>query len=134
MPNDPIALAQASYARCREIPKFFASFYADLFARCPAAQPMFADTDFERQFRLIDHGIGLLINFNYQAEGEPNILSRLAEKHSRGRLEVNPVLYASFIATLVAMARKFDPEFTEETEEAYRLATFKGIAYMASKF
>ena len=35
MSKDLVAIAQASYARCCDVPEFFAAFYTELFATCP---------------------------------------------------------------------------------------------------
>jgi hemoglobin-like flavoprotein len=134
MPKDPVAIAQASYARCCEVPHFFTAFYSDLFATCPTAEPYFAKTDFDRQHRLVKHGIGLLINYNREPKAEPNILTRVAERHRRGDIGVDPSLYPFFIESFINTARKFDPDFTPEVEAAWRAATAKGVAYMASKY
>ena len=134
MPKDPVTIAQASYVRCCEVPHFFTAFYADLFATCPTAEPYFAKTDFDRQHRLVKHGIGLLINYNREPKAEPNILTRVAERHRRGDIGVDPSLYPFFIESFINTARKFDPDFTPEVEAAWRAATAKGVAYMASKY
>ena len=134
MPKDLVSIAHASYARCCAFPHFFSAFYADLFATCPAARPYFDHTDFEKQHKLVKHGIGLLINFNHEPAGEPNILTRVADRHRRGDLGVDPALYPFFIESFINTARKFDPDFDAEVEAAWRHATAKGVAYMASKY
>jgi eukaryotic-like serine/threonine-protein kinase len=134
MSIDPVDLAQASYARCCDVPDFFSKFYAELFATCPAARPMFASTDFERQHRLVKHGIGLLINYNHESDGEPNILTRVAERHRRGDLGVHPSMYRFFVESFITVARQHDPHFDAATEAAWRTATAKGIEYMGSKY
>ena len=134
MTGDPVAVAQSSFGRCREAPDFFPTFYAELLVRCPAARPMFAKTDFDRQNKLLDHAIGLLLDFSRQPGSPPNILSRVAGRHSRADLNVSPELYPFFVDSLVAAVRKFDPKFDADTEAAWRTATGDGVAYMASKY
>jgi hemoglobin-like flavoprotein len=134
MSKDLIAIAQASYARCCEVPDFFVAFYAELFATCPPARPKFADTDFTKQHKLVRHGIGLLINFNLESDHEPNILTRVAERHRRGELAIDPWFYPFFVDAFISTARSLDPQFDEEIERAWRVATAKGVAYMASKY
>jgi hemoglobin-like flavoprotein len=134
MSKDLIAIAQASYARCCDVPEFFAAFYTELFATCPPARPKFEHTDFAKQHKLVRHGIGLLINFNHEPDAEPNILTRVAERHRRGELGIDPWFYPFFIDAFIATARNLDPGFSEEVERAWRVATAKGVAYMASKY
>jgi len=95
---------------------------------------MFAGTDFDRQHRLLQHGLGLLFNFNHQPDTEPNIMTRVAERHSRRDLGVEPSLYPVFLDSLITTARQYDPEFGAETEAAWREATARGIAYMQSRY
>lgn len=134
MPNDAVAVAKASYLRCQNDPHFFAAFYERFFERCPAARPMFANTDFTRQHKLLQHAIGLLLAHAQQAPGGPNLLSRVAARHGRDDLNVDPVHYQEFLESLILTARTADPEFTVETEAAWREATAPGVAYMKAKW
>ncbi len=126
-------VAKASYERCRESDAFFRSFYRNFFAACPPAEPMFAKTDFDRQIRLLRHAIGLLLIFPIQSRAEPTILTRVAERHSRGDLDVAPELYGDFVDALIDTVAEYDPAFTSDVADAWRAAIAQGIAYMQSK-
>jgi hemoglobin-like flavoprotein len=128
-----VAIARASYQRCQQAPNFFEAFYQRFFESCEAARPMFANTDFARQHKLLQHAIGLLFSHDQQPDEEPNLLTRVAERHGRSDLAVNPAFYDDFLNSLILTARELDPEFTAETEAAWREATAAGIAYMMSK-
>lgn len=93
---------------------------------------MFANTDFERQHKLLQHAIGLLLSF-HAGDQEPNLLTRVAERHGRTALKIDPAHYGAFVDTLVDTVRQFDSQFTPETADAWREATSAGIAYMRSK-
>jgi hemoglobin-like flavoprotein len=131
--SDTVRIARASYDRSCQAPRFFHTFYANFFAACPAAAPMFAKTDFKRQHRLLQHGIGLLFSLNQEPESEPNILTRVANRHGQGDLAVDPAWYDLFLESLIKTVAEFDPLFSPEIEAAWRVATAKGIAYMRSK-
>ena len=130
---DAVKMARDSFDRCRDRPGYFDAFYANFFSACPAAKPMFAKTDFPRQHRLLQHGIGLLFSLNQETDSEPNILTRVAERHGRGALEVDPAWYPLFLDSLIQTARQFDTKFSPEVEQAWRAATARGMAYMRSK-
>lgn len=131
--SGPAAVAaKASYQRCLNAPDFFPSFYQRFFESCPEVKPMFAQTDFERQHKLLQHAIGLLLSY-HASEREPNLLTRVAERHGRKELQVNPSHYSSFVASLIDTVRQFDPEFSPEVGEAWREATRAGIEYMRAK-
>lgn len=134
-PVDRLAMeaAKASYERCRDSDAFFRSFYKNFFAACPPAEPMFVETDFDRQIRLLRHAIGLLLIFPTQPEAEPTILTRVAERHSRRDLDVPPELYGDFVEALVETVAAYDTAFTPEIGDAWRRAIAKGVAYMQSK-
>jgi len=127
-------LANASYQRCCETPGFFESFYRNFFKACPAAAPRFAQTDFERQNKLLRHALGLLLVFPKQPEGEPTVLTRVAERHSRRDLDVPPTLYPPFVDSLIATVRQYDPAFSAEVEEAWRRTVEKGVNYMIARY
>jgi hemoglobin-like flavoprotein len=127
-------LANASYQRCCETPGFFESFYRNFFAVCPEAEPRFAKTDFERQNKLLRHALGLLLIFPKQPDGEPTLLTRVAERHSRRDLDVPPSLYPPFVDSLIATVRQYDPAFSPEVEAAWRGTVQKGVQYMISKY
>ena len=129
-----MALAKASYERCRAAPDFFPTFYRAFLATCPEAAPLFAHTDFVKQNNLLRHAVGLLLIFPNQPPGEPTLLSRLAERHSRRELKIDPAMYAPFIDSLIATVRQFDSEFTPATEAAWRATVRLGVEYMKAKY
>ena len=132
--RETMAAAKASYDRCCATPRFFEDFYNNFFARCPPARAMFAQTDFERQHKLLRHAFGLLLNFPKQPASEHTILARVAERHSRRDLGVDPSLYAPFIDALIDTVRHCDPDFTPAVEDAWRKAVRKGVEYMQAKY
>ncbi len=129
-----LATAKASYDRCCAAPEFFQSFYRTFFEACPEAKPLFARTDFDRQNRLLRHAIGLLLIFPRQPHGEPNLLSRIAERHSRQGLGIEPRLYPLFVDALMATVRKFDSVYTPAVEQAWRATVAQGVGYLQSKY
>ncbi len=131
--DEAVALARASYDRCQQAPEFFEAFYARFFEESPSVRPMFATTNFERQRKLLRHAIGLLLSYHHQSADEPNILTRVADRHGRSDLKIDPALYPDFVSSLVRTVAVLDPEFSPQVEAAWREATAEGIAYMQSK-
>jgi hemoglobin-like flavoprotein len=131
-----IAAARASFERIAALQNFFPEFYQRFFARCPEARAMFAKTDFQHQHRLLKHAISLLLIYpNHRKEPveEPNLLTRVAERHGRGDLRVPAEMYGPFVDALVDNVRHFDPEGSAEVEAAWRATLASGVAYMQSK-
>jgi len=127
------AVAKASYDRCCEAPGFLQTFYRNFLAACPNAVPRFAHTNFEQQTKLLRHAIGLLLIFPGQPQKEPTLLARVAERHSKRDLNVDPALYRPFIDALIDTVKQFDRECTPAVEAAWRATVAPGVAYMKSK-
>lgn len=132
--RETTALARASFERCSANGEFLQAFYRNFFAVCPPAQPLFAKTDFEKQTKLLKHAIGLLLSFPGQPRTEPGVLSRVAERHSRRDLNIEPKYYPFFIDALVQTVREFDAQCTPAVENAWRSTLAEGVAYMQSRY
>jgi len=127
--------AKASYERCCAEPDFIPSFYRNFFAACPDVKPLFAKTDFRRQHNLLRHALSLLLLFPNKPEAEArSLLRRVAERHGRKDLAIDPSFYAPFVDTLVTTVKQHDPEFSPEIEAAWRNTVAKGVDYMISKY
>jgi hemoglobin-like flavoprotein len=127
-----IEIAEESYRRCSAVPGFFADFYDLLLASDARIPPMFAKTKFERQHKLLQHGLGLLLI--YAKRPNPALLERIAVRHSRADVGVEPELYPRFVEALVQAVERCDPEFGPEVADAWRRAAEPGIAFMQAKF
>ena len=133
MSTDAVALARRSYERCLDAAEFFPTFYRGFFRRCPPAERLFAQTDFARQHKLLRHAIGLLFSYAAHPAAEPNVLTRLADRHGLRDLNILPEYYDAFVDALVETAEQCDPEFSTEVGMAWRNAVAPGVGYMMSK-
>lgn len=125
-------LAQQSYARCLRAPGFFARFYEHLLASDESIPPLFAGTDYPRQYKLLQHGLGLLLS--YSKKPDAALLERIAARHSASALNVRPPMYALFLDSLLATVREYDVDFSEEAEKAWREVLRPGIEFMQSRY
>jgi len=132
--REAMAVARASFERCDKVPGFFDAFYARMFEIRPDTKALFAKTEFTRQTRLLRHAIGLLLGFPAEREGNSNIPSRLAERHSRRDLAIDPSYYEAFLESLIDTLRRHDASFSPEIEQAWRTTLAKGFAYMQSRY
>jgi hemoglobin-like flavoprotein len=124
--TEQLELAQASYRRCQQAPEFFRAFYDHFIASDPSLPAYFANTRFDKQEKLLQHGISLL--FIYAKRPNPNLLARLADRHGPSDLNIPSQLYPVFVASLLATVRRFDPQYDEQTGEAWLAAMSPGIA------
>ncbi|MDH4130538.1 MAG: globin [Gemmatimonadota bacterium] len=123
-----VDLAQASYERCRLSDAFMTDFYEAFLASDPRIPPLFAKTDFDRQKRLLQHALGLLMSFARRPN--PNLLERIAARHGPADLNIPPELYPLFVGAVLVTVRKHDPQFSDETREAWEAALAPGVSYM----
>lgn len=125
-------VAQHSYERCLRHPRFFAVLYDHLLASDPRIPPMFEETEFPRQHKLLQHGIGLLLS--YARVPDDTLLERIAARHSAHGVDVPPDMYAHFVSSLLAAVGEADPSFDEEVEAAWREAVEPGLTFMKSRY
>lgn len=126
-----VQIAEESYRRCQS-EAFFQSFYRRLLDTDAETRAKFAHTDFDRQNRLLAHGIGLL--FIFARRRNPVLLARIADRHSSHDLDIPPGLYPHFEESLLATAREYDPAWTPEVEAAWRTAIAPGMDFMKGRY
>lgn len=135
--RETVRVAKASFDRCSALSEFPATFYPRFFAACPDAKPMFAKTDFDRQVKLLRNAIGLLLIapfFSTDSGAAPTLLSKMAERHSRRHLNIEPRFYPPFVDSLIETVKEVDPEYSPAVESAWRAAISTGVEYMQSRY
>jgi hemoglobin-like flavoprotein len=125
-------IAQRSYSRCLRSPDFLPRFYEHLLASDPSIPPMFERTEFPRQYKLLQHALGLLLS--YGNKPDDLLLERIAAKHSAKAIDVAPPLYALFVDSLLRTIREFDESCDGDIEGAWREALRPGLDFMKSRY
>ena len=93
---------------------------------------MFSQTDFERQHKVLQHGLGILLI--YAKRRNPALLQRIADRHGRKDVNVDPSLYAFFVESLVTAVREHDSKANPDIEDAWRAAVAPGIEFMKDQY
>jgi hemoglobin-like flavoprotein len=124
-----VAAATASYQRCQEAPDFFKTFYDRFLAADPRLPPLFANTEFPRQYKLLQHALGLLLSF--ARHRDPALLERLAVRHGPSDLDIVRPMYDIWVWALLEAVRAHDPKWGPRVEQAWRDAVAPGIRFMA---
>ncbi|MEP7324961.1 MAG: globin [Gemmatimonadota bacterium] len=129
-PSDKqILLAQASYDRCQQAPGFYRRFYERFLASAPEIPGYFSNTKFDKQDRLLEHGIlSLLI---YARRGNPALLARIAERHGPNGLSIPARLFPGFVTSFLATVQECDPGCDQATLDAWAAALEPGIALIS---
>jgi hemoglobin-like flavoprotein len=136
MASAEVDLFRASLNRCLLTPDFLHEFYEMFMASDPGIRHKFRNTQFPRQTRILADSLYLMA---VAAESKDHAvawkeLDRLAEGHARTGLDIDPRHYRTWLECLVAAARKYDPQFTPETEEAWRRSLAPGIERLSSRY
>jgi len=128
VPHQQVELASASYNRCQKAPEFFRAFYNRFLASDPAIPPYFATTSFDKQEKLLQHGLSMLII--HARRSNPHLLTRLVERHGPGGLNIPARLYPVFLESLLTTVKEFDSSCDEAVLEAWRVTLAPGVALM----
>lgn len=131
LPTETIQLAEESLRRCAG-DAFFQAFYRRLLSVDAATREKFAQTDFSRQNKVLQHGLGLL--FTYAKHGNPALLDRIAARHDQRDLDVAPSYYPHFVESLLHSVQEFDPKFSAEVADAWKRSMSPGIAFIAERY
>lgn len=129
-----IKKVQASFGRCCLNPNFLDAFYKNFLATSPEIAALFKNTDFQKQKRMLQMGLNMLITYAVGTGVVDGYMQQLSEKHSRRELNIEPRHYTSWLNSLMTAVKQFDPKYTPELEQAWLACLNKGIAVMKSKY
>lgn len=122
-----------SYERVKNLIKdgkpFFGAFYDNFLRMSPAAAEHFAETDMERQKKMMEKSFYGLFIF-YATQNANDYLESIAERHSHHDLNINPKLYDDWLDALIETVKDYDPQFNPEIALSWRIILSPGIAYM----
>ncbi len=113
--------------------RFFSHFYDNFVPSSPRITALFKDVDMKRQRKILEASLAYMSEFAaFLAETE--YLERLAERHSRRDVNIEPALYDLWLDTLVDTVKEFDPEYTDDVGVSWRVVMAPGIAYMRAHY
>jgi hemoglobin-like flavoprotein len=126
----------ASFARCRASAGFFEDFYTRFIDSSDEVRAKFANTDMQKQIRMLEDSLLVVAVAVQGEEGSParSDLPRIAARHSRKDLDIRPELYDLFLERLIDTVRAHDPRFTSAIEAAWRQTMAVGVDYMRARY
>jgi hemoglobin-like flavoprotein len=126
----------ASLKRCLAQPNFLLDFYGIFMGSSDEVREKFANTNFERQTRVLAESLWAMAVAAQAPKESPawGDLPRLAALHGRQNLGIRPELYDGWLDCLIQAARRHDRLFSAEVEQAWRKTLGVGIEYMRSKY
>ena len=124
-----------SLRRCNANPGFLDLFYETFLSSSPKIREKFANTDFERQKRLLHASFYLILLASEDPENGPELyLKNLATRHNVHNLNVGSDLYDLWLDSLLAVVKEIDPEFDEVIEDSWEQVMGIGIDYLVRHY
>jgi hemoglobin-like flavoprotein len=126
---------QASYGRCLRQGHFIERFYALFMASHPDIAPLFANTDFSKQYMALRRGISSAIVHAAGSRLAERTMAAMADVHGRGgRAPVPPALYPYWVDSLIAAVAEFDPQYTPPLGRRWREAMETTTAFFVRHY
>jgi hemoglobin-like flavoprotein len=133
--EDRIQEARDSLGRCIQDPRFLDRFYRLFIDSSEDIRKKFENTDFVRQKKMLQDSLFVMLvaagatsGFAYKE------LSKLADRHSRKQLGVDPAWYDIWLRCLLQAVSEHDPEYRPELDDAWRESLRDGIALMKARY
>jgi hemoglobin-like flavoprotein len=108
---------------------FFEDFYQGFIASSPEVATAFANSDMQKQRSMLKKSLVFLASSSAGHDATP-YLAQVARRHGTADANIPPHLYDVWLECLIDSVRRFDPQFDDETELAWRLVLGHGITYM----
>lgn len=135
MDEKVIATFDQSLRRCDSEPRFLDVFYERFIESSPKVKEKFANTDFDKQKRLLRASFYLILLAAEDPEkGPERYLSHLAESHSAKNLNIGSELYDLWLDSLLETVEQCDPEYGPEVEQAWEQMMEIGIDFMLRQY
>ena len=132
--DNQIEQFDSSLGRCLSNQDFLSRFYKLFVESSPAVAEKFRDTDFQRQRRAMAASLYVIVLALEQGDTAMLYLNQIARKHSRDDLDVPPEMYDTWRDCLLQSVKEFDPEFSDEVEQAWLEVTKFAIDFMLERY
>ncbi len=111
---------------------FFEAFY-DRFLSDDEVAKKFVNTDMNTQQSMLKKSFYNLFAF-YASGHVDDYMYVIAERHNREHLNIRPEFYDKWLECLIGTISRYDEEFSDDVELAWRLVMTPGITYMKFKY
>ena len=108
---------------------FFRRFYEVFSASSDEVAHKFADTDIDKQVRVLQKAMFHLISF-YLVKNTNHFMEDIALSHDQDHLDINPELYDLWLDALLQTVAEMDVQAREGTELAWKIVMMPGILYL----
>ncbi len=123
-----------SFERCEAAGDFAEKFYDIFLNSSPEIPPYFAQTDFDKQRKLLRATVAIVVGRDVSDPNMRATMDRIGESHSRKKLDVLPRLYELWLDSICETVKALDPEWTEQLEDHWRLRLRAGMQIITSLY
>jgi hemoglobin-like flavoprotein len=132
IPREVTEDVMQSYGRCCRAAEFFDDFYEHFLQSSEEIRSKFVNTNMQAQKTLLRQGI---MNLVMVSRGMPDTkLRQLGETHSTRGFNIPPHLYDLWVHSLLVTIKKHDPEYSNDTRDAWLQVLNHGIAVIKSLY
>ncbi|MFA0963638.1 globin [Roseivirga sp. BDSF3-8] len=132
--EEAVKTAQESYGRCLANGNMLESFYDKFLSKSPLIKDRFKDTDFESQYKLLRHGINLMLMYAQGNIAGKSGLERIRYSHSREQMAIPPYSYDLWKAALLEVLPLHDRKYNAEVKAAWSEVMDFGIEHIRSGY
>lgn len=134
MTNKHIEQFTESLGRCLARPAFLSRFYRRFIGSSDEIADKFRDTDMEKQKAALSASLYLAMLAADGGDAAMTYLESVAQRHSRGQLDIRPELYDIWLDCLIETVKEQDPMFSAEVEQGWRETLQFTIGYMRDRY
>jgi len=125
---------QNSYGRCLGNGDLISTFYDIFLASDPEIKKKFTKTDFDKQKKLLRHGLNLMIMYAAESYAGKAGLKRIQESHNKHNLNIDPKYYMIWRQSLLKAIEKHDRLYNKQVKNEWLTVLDKGIDFIRSGY
>ncbi|WP_426417409.1 globin domain-containing protein [Aestuariirhabdus sp. LZHN29] len=127
-------LINDSLDRCMEDGTFMDRFYQHFINSSPKVAEKFAETDMDKQKRMMDASLHMLMLLSADTTAGMAHVRHIGKTHSQAQHNITPELYDCWFESLMQTVREYDSQLTPEIEAAWGDTLKPGIATMQAMY
>lgn len=108
---------------------FFAAFYEVFVGDSVEVAEKFSHVDMQKQREHLRKSLDQMVYFSIDRQASDEMF-RIARIHSVSGNDIRPELYECWLESLLKTVSRFDPQFSDEVDIAWRIVLAPGISYM----
>lgn len=129
-----IVIAKKSLKRCLTKPEFLDIFYEKFLGSSDEIKAKFINTRFPNQKIMLKASLHIMVMLAQGSLKDTEQLQNLADKHSKGKLNIHPEFYQLWLDSMLYAVKVVDPEYSDVIFQAWKVTLQPGIDFFTSKY